>query len=218
MKRVASVNSLIRGRIVFTTSFGLEDQAIVHVIFRQALEIEVVTLDIGRLFPETYQVWAHTERQYGRRIRALYPDGAGVELLVAHQGIDGIYTSVEGRMACCTVRKVELLRRALSGAVAWVTGLRADQSDERAGISFAAVDQAYKLVKAHPLFDWTREQVATFVREHGVPYNILHDRGFLSIGCAPCTRAVALGELERAGRWWCEQEQECGLHHHQGAW
>jgi phosphoadenosine phosphosulfate reductase len=213
MQRVAAVRGLVRGRIVFTTSFGLEDQAIAHAIFRQALGIEVVTLDTGRLFPETYELWALTERQYGRQIPAFYPDRVSVETLVARQGIHGFYNSVEERQACCAVRKVESLSRALAGAAAWVTGLRADQSEERAEISFAAVDHAYKLVKVHPLFDWRREQVVAFVRGHGVPYNALHDRGFLSIGCAPCTRAVAPGEPERAGRWWWEQQKkECGLH------
>jgi phosphoadenosine phosphosulfate reductase len=214
MERVASIRSIVFGRIVFTTSFGLEDQAIAHAIFRQSLDIEVVTLDTGRLFPETHEVWARTERHYGRRILALYPDRAAVESFVAYQGINGFYNSVEARMACCTIRKVEPLCRALSGAAAWVTGLRADQSDERVGISFAAVDRPRQLVKIHPLFDWKREQVVIFVREHSVPHSALHDRGFLSIGCAPCTRAVVSGESERAGRWWWEEEQkkECGLH------
>jgi phosphoadenosine phosphosulfate reductase len=219
MKRVAAVRSLVRGRIVFTTSFGLEDQAIAHAIFRQDLGIEVVTLDTGRLFRETYEVWAKTEHEYGRRIPAFYPDRSRVESLVARQGIHGFYNSVEERQACCAVRKVESLRRALAGATAWVTGLRSDQSDQRAQISFAAVDPSYKLVKVHPLFDWRREQVVAFVREQGVPHNALHDRGFLSIGCAPCTRAVAPGQPERAGRWWWEQEQkkECGLHRRHSA-
>jgi phosphoadenosine phosphosulfate reductase len=214
IKRVAEIRRLMSGRIVFTTSFGIEDQAIAHAIFQQALEIEVVTLDTGRLFPETYQIWAQTERRYGQRIAAFYPDRASVEPLVARQGIDGFYDSVENRLACCAVRKVESLRRALAGATAWITGLRSDQSAERAEISFATVDDTYKLIKVHPLFDYKREQVVVFVRDHGVPYNTLHDRGFLSIGCAPCTRAVKPGEPERAGRWWWEQEQkkECGLH------
>jgi phosphoadenosine phosphosulfate reductase len=214
LKRLATARTLVCGRILFTTSFGIEDQAIAHAIFRQGLAIEVVTLDTGRLFPQTYEVWAQTERHYGRRIPAFYPDRAAVESLIARQGIDGFYDSIAARRACCAVRKVEPLSRALAGAAAWVTGLRADQSDERADISFAAVDPARGIVKFSPLFDWTREQVAAFVREHGVPHNTLHDRGFLSIGCAPCTRAVRPGEPERAGRWWWEQEQkkECGLH------
>lgn len=214
LKRLATARTLVCGRIVFTTSFGIEDQAIAHAIFRQGLAIEVVTLDTGRLFPQTYEVWAQTERHYGRRIPAFYPDRAEVESLVARQGIDGFYGSIAARQACCSVRKVEPLSRALTGAAAWVTGLRAGQSDERADTSFAAIDPAYGIVKFNPLFDWTREQVVAFVREHGVPQNALHDCGFLSVGCAPCTRAVRPGEPERAGRWWWEQEQkkECGLH------
>jgi phosphoadenosine phosphosulfate reductase len=217
MRRVARIRSSVRGRIVLTTSFGIEDQAMTHAIFAQALEIEVATLDTGRQFPETYQLWAQTERRYGRRISAFYPDHKAVESLVARRGIDGFYVSVEARRACCAVRKVEPLRRALSGASAWISGLRSDQSDERSGISFAVVDPDHRLIKVNPLFDWTRREVLSFIREHGIPYNSLHDRGFASIGCAPCTRAIAPGEPERAGRWWWEQEQkkECGLHHRQ---
>jgi phosphoadenosine phosphosulfate reductase len=213
-QRVAAIRQIVRGRVVFTTSFGIEDQAIAHAIFTQALAIDVVTLDTGRLFPETYQIWARTERRYGRRIHAFYPDRVGAESLVARQGINGFYTSAKARYVCCDVRKVEPLRRAVAGASAWITGLRADQSAERAGIPFAAVDPHHRLIKVNPLFDWTREQVLAFIREHGIPYNPLHDQGFVSIGCAPCTRAVAPGEPERAGRWWWEQEQqkECGLH------
>jgi phosphoadenosine phosphosulfate reductase len=213
-KRVAAIRNTVRGRIVFTTSFGIEDQAIAHTIFRQGLAIEVLTLDTGRLFPQTYELWAQTERRYRRRIPAFYPDRVALEVLVARHGVNGFYNSVENRHACCAVRKIEPLGRALAGAMAWITGLRADQSDERACISFAAVDPQYQLVKVNPLYDWKREQVVAFVQEHGVPYNDLHDRGFLSIGCAPCTRATAPGEPERAGRWWWEREEkkECGLH------
>jgi phosphoadenosine phosphosulfate reductase len=208
MKRVAAVRSLVPGRILFTTSFGLEDQAITHAILKQALGIEVVTLDTGRLFSETYELWAETERQYGRRIPAFYPDQVSVESLVARQGIDGFYNSVERRLACCAVRKVEPLRRALAGAAAWIAGLRADQSNERAGTTFAAVDDAYNLIKLHPLFDWTREHVADFVREHGVPRNALHD------WLRPMYACRSAGRARAAGRWWWEQEhkKECGLH------
>jgi phosphoadenosine phosphosulfate reductase len=212
-QRVAAVRRDVCGRVVFTTSFGIEDQAVTHAIFSQAIAIDVVTLDTGRLFPETYELWARTERRYGRRIPAFYPDRVGVESLVACQGINGFYTSVAARKSCCNVRKVEPLQRALAGATAWITGLRADQSDGRAGVSFAAVDAHYRLIKVNPLFDWTRERVLAFISEHGIPYNSLHDRGFVSIGCAPCTRAVRPGEPERAGRWWWERERkECGLH------
>jgi phosphoadenosine phosphosulfate reductase len=213
-QRLAMIRSTVRGRVVFTTSFGVEDQVIAHAIFRQALTIDVVTLDTGRLFPQTYELWAQTERRYGRRIPALYPEQLRLEALVARQGVNGFYTSPEARRACCVMRKLEPLRRALAGATVWITGLRADQSEERAGVSLVAVDQQYQLIKVNPLFDWTRDQVVAFIREHGVPYNNLHDQGYLSIGCAPCTRAIALGEPERAGRWWWEHEEkkECGLH------
>ena len=214
MKRLAAVRNILQGRLVFSTSFGIEDQAIAHRIFAQDLKIEVVTLDTGRLFPETYQVWAHTERRYGRRIPALYPDREAVEALIAHQGIDGFYTSVGARRSCCYVRKVEPLRRALAGATAWVTGLRANQSDDRTSIGFAVFDSDHGLIKINPLFDWTRAHVLSYICAHDIPYNSLHDRGFASIGCAPCTRAIGPGEPERAGRWWWEHEEkkECGLH------
>ena len=214
MKRLARIRAVVQGRIVFTTSFGIEDQAIGHAIFAQGLEIEVVTLDTGRLFPETYELWTRMERRYGQRILAYYPDRAKLEALVARQGIDGFFASFDARRACCVIRKVEPLGHALAGAAAWITGLRADQSDDRAGTPLAAIDTDHRLIKVNPLFDWTRDQVLSFVRGHGVPYNSLHDRGFSSIGCAPCTRAITPGEPERAGRWWWEQEEkkECGLH------
>jgi phosphoadenosine phosphosulfate reductase len=212
-QRLAELRRAIGGRIVFTTSFGLEDQAIGHAIFTQALAIEVVTLDTGRLFAETHQVWAETEHHYGQKIRALFPDHHRLEDLIARQGVDGFRSSVDARLACCGVRKVEPLGRALAGAAGWITGLRADQSAERAQVSFAEFNAARGLVKVNPLLDWTRARLLEYVRTHHIPYNSLHDRGFLSIGCAPCTRAVASGEPERAGRWWWEQEtKECGLH------
>ena len=217
-QRVAAIRNIVRGRVVFTTSFGIEDQAIAHAIFTQALVIDVVTLDTGRLFPETYELWARTERRYRHRIHAYCPDSAGVEGLVIRQGINGFYTSLEARQACCATRKLEPLQRAIAGATAWITGLRADQSDERAATTFAAVHPYYRLIKVNPLFDWTRERVLSFIREHGIPYNSLHDHGFTSIGCAPCTRAIAAGEPERAGRWWWEHEhKECGLHRRRDA-
>jgi phosphoadenosine phosphosulfate reductase len=213
-ERLAAARAAIAGRLVFTTSFGLEDQAISHAIFTQDLAIEIVTFDTGRLFPETHQVWAETEQHYGRRIQALVPERLGVEAWVAAHGINGFRSSVEARLGCCGLRKVEPLGRALKDAAGWVTGVRAEQSPERAMMSFAEVDAQRRLLKLNPLLDWTRDRVARFVRDHQVPYNALHDRGFLSIGCAPCTRALAPGELERAGRWWWEQEEkkECGLH------
>jgi phosphoadenosine phosphosulfate reductase len=212
--RLTAARREIAGPIVFTTSFGLEDQAIAHAIFTQDLPIEVVTLDTGRLFPQTYAVWSETEARYGRRIRALYPERRAVEGFVAEHGIDGFRASIEARQACCGVRKVEPLGRALAGAAGWITGVRAEQSWERTTTPYAALDAARGLIKINPLLDWLRERVVAYVREHAIPYNPLHDQGFLSIGCAPCTRAVRPGEPERAGRWWWEQDdkKECGLH------
>lgn len=214
MKRLATIRDVVRGRIVFTTSFGIEDQAIGHAIFVQNLDIDVVTFDTGRLFQETYELWSRTERRYSRRIRAFCPDHASVEALVARQGVDGFFASINARRACCAIRKVEPLKRALAGAAAWITGLRTDQSDDRASTSFAVIDSDQRLIKVSPLFDWRRDQVLSFIREHSVPYSSLHDRGFASVGCAPCTRPIVPGESERAGRWWWEQDEkrECGLH------
>ena len=212
--RLAAVCDLVFGRIVFTTSFGLEDQAITHAIFSQGLVIDMVTLDTGRLFPETHQVWAETEQRYGQRIRAIVPDAQSVEAWVVQNGVNGFRSSPEARQTCCHVRKVAPLGRALESASAWIAGLRTDQSGDRAVTPYAVIDSDRRLLKIHPVLEWSRSQVADFVRDHRIPYNPLHDRGFLSIGCAPCTRAVAPGEPERAGRWWWEHDQkkECGLH------
>ena len=212
--RLALLRAAVDGRIVFTTSFGIEDQAIAHAIFTQGLPIDVVTLDTGRLFPQTYDVWAETERRYGVAIRAFYPDHRELEALVAQQGIDGFRHSVPARKDCCGVRKVEPLRRALAGAAVWITGLRADQSDTRAQTPFVTHDPVHRLLKVSPLADWSRDKVVDYVAAHDIPHNVLHAQGFLSIGCAPCTRAVLPGEPERAGRWWWEQDakKECGLH------
>jgi len=212
--RLTAIRTLISGRIVFTTSFGLEDQAIAHAIFAQGLAIDLATLDTGRLFGETHEVWAETERRYGARLLAYAPNHADLESLMARQGVDGFRASVTARQECCAIRKVAPLTRALAGCAAWITGMRANQSLGRSTLAPASFDRQRRLIKVNPLFDWTRERTLEFVRAHDVPYNALHDRGFLSIGCAPCTRAVAPGEPERAGRWWWEDEtkKECGLH------
>lgn len=212
--RLRTVREFMTGGLVFTTSFGIEDQAIGHAILSQSLDIDLVTLDTGRLFGETHDVWAATERKYGRRVRAIMPLGHELEALIGEQGANGFKSSVAARQACCYVRKVEPLNRALAAAAGWITGLRADQSEHRAEIAFASVDAVRALIKINPLYDWTRADAARFTREHDVPVNALHGQGFLSIGCAPCTRAIQPGEPERAGRWWWEQEgkTECGLH------
>jgi len=213
-RRVALARKNIGGKVVFTTSFGIEDQAITHAIFSEKLAIDVVTLDTGRLFPETYNLWAETEQHLGRRIRALYPRHDSLEKLVEEQGINGFYDSVEARTSCCFVRKVEPLNRALQNAAGWIVGLRADQSANRQDTHVVTQDSARNLLKLSPLFDWSRDAVADFTKANAVPVNPLHEKGFVSIGCAPCTRAIRAGEPERAGRWWWEDEskKECGLH------
>lgn len=203
----------VDGPLVYTTSFGIEAQAITHLIVTHDLPIELVTLDTGRLFPETHALWSETEARYGRRIRPVYPRHDALEALIAQQGINGFYDSVSARMACCAIRKVEPLTRALAGAAAWVTGLRASQSEHRRDLSLVSWEETHGLIKANPLLDWSREEVVAFVEREGVPISPLHARGFPSIGCAPCTRAVPPGSPERAGRWWWEEEaKECGLH------
>lgn len=212
--RLQAIRAAIPGRIVFTTSFGLEDQVLTHLLIESGIEVEFATLDTGRLFPETYTLWRETEARYGIRIRAFYPEAAALEALVEKQGIDGFYASIEARKACCTARKVVPLSRALQGAAGWITGLRADQSSARGDTPFAEANAQYGLVKFNPLLDWSRNRAAEFAKAHDVPVSPLHDQGFLSIGCAPCTRAISPGEPERAGRWWWEDEakKECGLH------
>jgi phosphoadenosine phosphosulfate reductase len=213
-ERLLAASKSVNGRVRFTTSFGLEDQAITHAIAANGLEINFVTIDTGRLFPETYDVWADTERHYGIRIEAVTPDRDRVEAFVGQHGINGFRASLENRQTCCAIRKSEPLRRALAGASAWITGLRAEQSQHRRATPLAEFDEQHGLIKINPLADWSARDVASYVADNRIPYNVLHDRGFPSIGCAPCTRAVRVGEPERAGRWWWEDDQkkECGLH------
>ncbi|UYZ58741.1 phosphoadenylyl-sulfate reductase [Hymenobacter latericus] len=202
------------GKAAFSTSFGLEDQVIAHLIFAHDLPIEVFTLDTGRNFQETYATWSKTVLKYGKTIRTYYPNHEQVAALVERQGPNGFYESVDARKACCNVRKVEPLSRALAGKEAWVTGIRAEQSATRTGMQIAEFDATYQLLKVNPLLDWTWEQTWAFIREYSIPHNPLHLQGFVSIGCAPCTRAVKPGEDFRAGRWWWEDQsaKECGLH------
>jgi phosphoadenosine phosphosulfate reductase len=213
-ERLAALRRDLDGRIVFTHGFGIEGQLIFHCICEADLDIEAVTLDTGRLFPETYALWAETERRYGRRIRAIYPNQLALEALIARQGVDGFYESKQAREACCAVRKVRPLDRALKGAQAWITGARADQNAVRRAAGLIGYEASRGLIKFNPLFDWTREQVLAFAQSHRVPLNPLHAKGFGSIGCTPCTRALSPGEPERNGRWWWEQgdNRECGLH------
>jgi len=202
------------GRVAFASSLGLEDQAISAMIAREGLPIPILTLDTGRLFPETYDLIAETSRALGVRIRVFVPDAAELEDMIALHGVNLFRDSVAARRRCCEVRKLRPLKRALGELDAWVCGLRRGQSGARAETAVVEWDRANGLVKVNPLVSWDAEQVRAYVAEHDVPYNPLHDAGFPSIGCAPCTRGVEPGADERSGRWWWESDgsRECGLH------
>ena len=216
--RLLEITRTIPGRVTFSTSLGLEDQAILHAIATSGAAIDVFTLDTGRHFPETLETLQASEQRYGTRIHVVVPDAREVEELVDRDGIFGFRLAVENRKACCEVRKVRPLKRALAGAAGWLTGLRRDQSAGRAAVPFAAWDADHQLVKLNPIADWTLAQLEAYVAENKVPVNPLHAKGFPSIGCQPCTRAVLPGEDIRAGRWWWENEdgKECGLHNRPG--
>ncbi len=208
-----AVVQTVPSHTVFTTSLGVEDQVITHFIARHGLPVRIVTLDTGRLFDETYQLLQRTETRYKLRVEVYYPDANMLEALVKEQGINGFYDSVARRKRCCYVRKVQPLQRALAGTQVWITGLRKAQSENRSNLSPVEWDANYNLYKVHPLLDWTDAQLWAYIKAEHIPYNPLHDKGYPSIGCAPCTRAVLPGEPARAGRWWWEQgAQECGLH------
>jgi len=210
-----NISQQVPGKVVFSTSFGIEDQVISHLIFQNEIQnIEVFTLDTGRLFPQTYAVWDKTLLQYKATIKAYYPSSKKIENYVNSNGINAFYNSVELRKECCFIRKVEPLNRALKDVSVWITGLRAEQSENRNDLKKIEWDEERQLYKYNPLLDWTTQEVVHYLKKHGVPYNTLHDENFVSIGCAPCTRATNAGEDFRAGRWWWEDKskKECGLH------
>lgn len=214
-EKLLNIANSVQGKIVFSTSFGIEDQVISHAIFSQKIKnIEVFTLDTGRLFAETYSVWDKTQLQYNTKIKAYYPKTNQIENFINENGINPFYASVELRKECCFIRKVEPLNRALQGVAIWISGLRAEQSENRNGLKELEWDEEKQLYKFNPLLNWTTEKVVDFLKQNGVPYNALHDNDFVSIGCAPCTRAIKPGEHFRAGRWWWEDQskKECGLH------
>jgi phosphoadenosine phosphosulfate reductase len=197
------------------SSFGAEDMVLLDLIARDGLAIEIFTLDTGRLPRETLELIAKVRKHYGIAIKVYSPWPESVDAYVEQHGLDGFYDSVDARKACCHVRKVEPLRRALAGKRSWITGLRRDQADSRAEVLETTLDPVSGLWKFSPLADWTEDDVWDYLRRNKVPYNALHDRGYPSIGCEPCTRAIKPGEHPRAGRWWWEQEgarKECGLH------
>lgn len=200
-------------KVVFTSSMGIEDQLVTHFIAEEGLNIEIITLDTGRLFPETYEVIERTERKYGITIKSYFPKSDAVQNHVRENGNFSFQKSVELRKQCCFIRKVEPLNRALKGNQVWVTGIRADQSDYRQEMPQVEWDESHQMFKFHPILNWTYDEVVDYVKTHKIPYNKLHDQGYPSIGCQPCTRAILPGEDFRAGRWWWENsKKECGLH------
>ena len=202
------------GRVTFSTSFSIEDQVIADHILSAGLPITIFTLDTGRLFAETYSVWSATNAKYGAAIEAYYPDRNLLEPFLREEGPNAFYESVALRKECCRIRKVEPLKRALNGQAVWITGLRAGHSPERSDHQLIEWDPGNGIVKYNPLLHWDTDAVKAYIDRNNVPYNPLHDKGFVSIGCAPCTRAIRPGEDFRAGRWWWEDntKKECGLH------
>jgi len=205
---------LFGDKITFATSLGAEDQVITFMLSKINKSANIITLDTGRVFPETYDLLHRTANRYGMPIRSYFPDTHQVEDMVNTKGINLFYESIENRKLCCHIRKIVPLRRALEGMEAWITGLRREQSVTRTDLKIVEWDEGNALIKINPLLEWTEEMIWDFIRKNNIPYNKLHDQGFPSIGCQPCTRAVEKGEDLRAGRWWWEMpdSKECGLH------
>lgn len=202
-----------KGKVVFSTSFGQEDQVITDFIAKNNLPITIFTLDTGRLFQETYDIFNTTLKKYKKQIEVYFPEAAAVEHLLNTKGPNSFYESVENRKECCFIRKVAPLTRALKGNEIWITGLRAEQSENRSDMTAFEYDAHFNIIKFNPLLKWTLADVQKYIDDNHVPQNSLHKKGFISIGCAPCTRAILPGEGIRAGRWWWESSQkECGLH------
>ncbi|MEM6602763.1 MAG: phosphoadenylyl-sulfate reductase [Pseudomonadota bacterium] len=200
-------------RVTFSTSFGLEDQYLSYLIADSTIDIDIFTLDTGRIFSETYQLWRQTEDEYGIKIRGYYPERHDLQDYEEQYGINGFYGSVEGRQACCKIRKIIPLLNAIQGYDYWISGLRRAQSDNRKDLPFAEYDASNDIIKLYPLADVSDAALERVIATHQIPVNPLHEKGYASIGCAPCTRAIKKGEHPRAGRWWWEQgAQECGLH------
>jgi len=214
---IQSLTEQFPGQVTFSTSFSYEDQVITNEILSKTLPVKIFTLDTGRLFAETYSVWNSTNEKYQTKIEAYYPKADALQEFVAAKGPNSFYESVDNRKQCCFIRKVEPLKRALANNVIWITGLRAEHSADRTNLPIIEWDESNQVIKYHPLLHWTNEEVKQYIKTNHVPYNPLHDKGFVSIGCAPCTRAIKPGEDFRAGRWWWEDadKKECGLHVHE---
>jgi len=212
--QIKNLVSFFPGKVIFTTSLGIEDQVITHKIFSNNIDVKVITLDTGRLFSQTYDVLSRTIIRYQKKIHVYFPEYEAVEKMVTEKGPLSFYQSIENRKECCSIRKVAPLNRALDGMQVWISGIRADQSENRNQMDWLEYDVNKNLYKFYPLFNWTFEEVTAYVKENNIPYNSLHDKGFISIGCEPCTKAVKPGDDFRSGRWWWENDgpKECGLH------
>lgn len=212
-EQISRLSGLFPGQVAFSSSLGPEDQVITEIIARNKLPVRIFTIDTGRLFAETYELLDRTRARYKTRIEVYFPQAEAVQQLLTEKGATSFYESVENRQECCHIRKVEPLNRALRDVRVWITGIRADQSDNRHQMALVEWVEKRGLFKFNPLLHWTFEDVQQYISAHNVPVNPLHAQGFVSIGCAPCTRAIEAGEDERAGRWWWERSQkECGLH------
>lgn len=213
---IARLQAAVRdhGRVVYSSSLGAESLVLTDLIWTHVPEIEIFTLDTGRLHEETLSLIERLERRYGKRMKVFYPDPDALQAWVSANGINGFYNGVAERQGCCAVRKIEPFKRAIAGAGAWVTGVRREQSSTRALAQPVEIDQANGgIARISPILEWTHDEVWHYIRSRRLPYNPLHDKGFPSIGCAPCTRAVEPGEDSRSGRWWWEnsESKECGL-------
>ena len=211
---VATILSRFRGKVALSSSLSIEDQVLTDLVVKEDASTRIFTLDTGRLFPETYTLIDKTNKKYDIKLEVFFPESKSVEQLVAKRGINLFYNSIEDRKHCCSVRKLEPLKRAFQGLEVWICGLRSAQSITRLGTPVVEYDFANKLIKVNPLINWSEEEIWNYIKLHDVPYNELHDKGFTSIGCQPCTRAIKAGEEVRAGRWWWEEPEhkECGLH------
>ncbi len=214
LESIEKMMTLYGNEMALASSLGAEDQVITHLMSLTGKEMHLFTLDTGRLFPESYDLLQISEARYHCKIKVLFPNTSETEKMVNEKGINLFYESIENRKLCCYNRKIEPLKRALSGLKVWITGLRREQAVTRTELNRIEFDEANNLLKFNPLIDWTEEQVWQYIKENHIPYNKLHDTGFPSIGCQPCTRAIAPGEDVRAGRWWWElpEQKECGLH------
>jgi phosphoadenosine phosphosulfate reductase len=202
------------GRVVYASSLGAEAMVLTDLIWTHVPGIDIVSIDTGRLPEETLTLLERLERRYHRRIKLYYPDAQAIQAYVREHGVNGFYNSLGERTSCCRIRKLEPFLRAVAGYGAWVTGVRREQSEQRAEAQPITLDEQSGMQKISPLLDWTQAQVWAYIRAHELYYNVLHDRGYPSIGCAPCTRAIEPGQEHRAGRWWWEnpESRECGLH------